>query len=256
MRIEITDATGVSQSVNVDAIEFDPETITGSITTDEGRAILSLSSVEMANSEDDAYAGSSSYQTSAADVNVDAAAGKNVADGTAFLAGVMGNILGAALSKTGNYLGGLIGHFNVTGTNATTYPSGAVLAGIGDGVTDADGAVVAYIDGDSATTTAGAAFKVRSNNSTAASGFDYALDCQDAAHDGFQPVDSAFYNAGIIRLVEDVVFLVGTGTPTNGVTGADIAGKGSLHLNSSDGKLRTNTNTKASPTWTIVGTQS
>lgn len=38
-------------------------------------------------------------------------------------------------------------------------------------------------------------------------------------------------------------------------TGAGVTGPGSMCLNSSDGKTYINTNTKASPTWTVVGTQ-
>jgi hypothetical protein len=131
------------------------------------------------------YTGTSSFQPIGIDLNLAAAAGST--DGK-FLAPIMGNVFGTNLSKAGNYIGGVIGHYNIAGTNATTYPSGAVLAGIGDGTTTAKGAVVAYIDGDSAQTNAGAAFKVMHNNSTAASKFTYGLDLFDAAHDGFNAV--------------------------------------------------------------------
>lgn len=201
----------------------------------------------------DTYAQAASYQDVGVDLTLGAHAGKT--GDTAFLAPIMGNLLGNALTKLGNYLGGLIGHYNVTGTKATTFPAGAVLAGIGDGVTQADGAVVAYIDGDSAQTNCGAMFKVRNNNSTAASGPNFGLDLQDAAHDGFQPVDAAFYKSAPLRLVSDVVTLVGAAAPTNGVTGATAAGPGSLYVATTTPKLYINTNTKASPTWTVVGTQ-
>src|SRR5262245_48127911 len=128
-------------------------------------------SVQINQSDALNYQSAGSFQACAADLDLGADAGKDSGDGTAFLAGMMGNLLGDSLSKTGNYLGGVIGHYNVTGLKATSYPSGALLAGIGDGVTEADGAVVAYVDGDSALTKAGAAFKVRSNNSTPGSGF-------------------------------------------------------------------------------------
>lgn len=186
-----------------------------------------------------------------------AAAGTSVAADTAALIGVIGEVVGATLTKTKNYIAGVQGMYSVTGTKGTTYPTGAVLAQISDGVSAADGAVVAYIDGDTLQTNAEAAFKVMSNNSVAASGFDYGVDLQDAAHDGYKAVDSAFYKKGLIRLAEDVIFMVGTTTPTDGTsgTGAGNAGPGSLHLNTSDAKLRTNTGTKASPTWTVVGAQ-
>lgn len=201
------------------------------------------------------YSGTDSFQPIEADLSLAAGAGDST--DTSFLAPVMGNVIGTNLSKTKNYIGGLIGHYTVDGTNASTYPVGAVLAGIGDSTTTADGAVVAYIDGDSGTTQAGAAFKVMSNNSTAASGFDFGLDLQDAAHDGYQAVDVDFYNKAPVRLVTDVCVLVSAGAPTDGTsgTGAGNAGKGSLCVDSTNGKLYINTNTKASPTWTVVGTQ-
>lgn len=40
------------------------------------------------------------------------------------------------------------------------------------------------------------------------------------------------------------------GAPTNAVTGADWAGKGSLCIDTTNGTLYQNTGTKASPTWT------
>lgn len=134
------------------------------------------------------YSGTGSFQPIAIDLNLAAAAGGT---GGKFVAPIMGNVLGANLTKAGNYLGGGIFHYNISGTNATTYPSGAVLGGIGDGTTTAKGAFVAYIDGDSAQTNAVAAFKVMHNNSTAASKFTYGVDLYDAAHDGYNAVSFA-----------------------------------------------------------------
>lgn len=130
--------------------------------------------------------GAGSFQHLAPDLTLGAAVGSDLPD-TDFLAPVMGNVLdnGAPLTKTGNYLGGGIFHYTIAGAKGTDMPAGAVLAGIGDGVTEADGAVVAYIDGDSAQTKANAAFKIKHNNSTPGSGFDWVIDGYDAAHDGF-----------------------------------------------------------------------
>jgi hypothetical protein len=138
------------------------------------------------------YSDTSSFQPIWADLNIGAAAGGTTGK---FIAAGMFNVLGADQTKAGNYLAGVIGHFNVTGTNATTYPSGAVLGGIGDGVTDCHGAFVAYIDGDTAQTNAGAAFKVMHNNSTSGSGFALGLDLFDGARDGYNAV--SFTNADI-----------------------------------------------------------
>lgn len=197
------------------------------------------------------YSGTSSYQPIWSDLTLSAAAGST--DGK-FLAPIMGNVFGEDLTKAGNYIGGVIGHYNIAGTNATTYPSGAVLGGIGDGTSTAKGAFVAYIDGDSGTTTAGAAFKVMNNNSTAASGFEYGVDLQDAAHDGYQPVDKDFYTKAPIRLVSDVVVLVGAGVPTDGVagTGLDFAGKGSIYVDTTNSNLYVQTAVSSSPVWKLV----
>jgi hypothetical protein len=140
------------------------------------------------------YAEAGSFQPIAADLTLAAGAGKDSPD-TAFLAPVMGNVWGTDPTKTGNYLGGLIGFYSISGTGGSTYPKGAVLAGIGDGSTDADGAVVAFIDGDSAKTNARAAFAVMNNNSTPGSGFKYGLDLYSATRDGYPPV--AFTEADI-----------------------------------------------------------
>ena len=50
---------------------------------------------------------------------------------------------------------------------------------------------------------------------------------------------------------------VNAGAPTNGTSGtlAGYAGPGCLLTDTTNAKLYINTNTKASPTWTVVGTQ-
>lgn len=148
------------------------------------------------------YNAAGSYQNIESDMTLGVNAGTSAAGDSDFLAPIMGNVLGTNLTKTKNYIAGGIFHYTVDGTNASTYPVGAVLAGIGDNTTTADGAVVAYIDGDSATTTAGAAFKVMHNSSIAASKFTYGVDLYDAAHDGYNAVD---YATADIRLHNQMV---------------------------------------------------
>jgi hypothetical protein len=64
-------------------------------------------------------------------------------------------------------------------------------------------------------------------------------------------------DAGLL-LKNSVRAFVFAGVPVAGTSGteAGVAGKGSLVIDSTNGKLYINTNTKASPTWTVVGTQS
>lgn len=51
--------------------------------------------------------------------------------------------------------------------------------------------------------------------------------------------------------------LYGAGAPTDGTsgTGAGLYQPGSLYIDTTNTKLYINTNTKASPTWTVVGAQ-
>ena len=62
---------------------------------------------------------------------------------------------------------------------------------------------------------------------------------------------------GALRDAADsaVYLLVNAGAPTNGTTGAGLAGIGCLLTDTVNGILYINTNTQASPTWTKVGTQ-
>lgn len=64
--------------------------------------------------------------------------------------------------------------------------------------------------------------------------------------------------AGTLSLntTNKVIFLNAAGAPTNGVTGANTAGIGSLYVDITAGKLYINTGTLVSPTWTVVGSQS
>lgn len=241
---------GVRTSQGGNLIEYDGDTTV----TISGTVALSGTFDIAAGGEvksEATYSGTSSYQPIWSDLTLSAAAGSTTGK---FLAPIMGNVFGENLTKAGNYIGGLIGHYNIAGTNASTYPVGAVLAGIGDGTTTADGAVVAYIDGDSGVTTAGAAFKVMNNNSGASSGFDYGLDLQDAAHDGYQPVDADFYTKAPVRLVSDVVMLVGAGAPTDGGagTGLNFAGIGSLYIDTTNGEVYVQTAVISSPVWKKV----
>jgi len=195
------------------------------------------------------YSGIHSFQNVGPDLIVSSNVGSNVSGDPKFVADIMGNIIGDSLTNAANYLAGVIGAYSLTGTRASTYPCGAVLAQISDGVTNADGAVVAYVDGDSSVTKANAAFKAMSNNSNAGSGFSYGLDLTSPAHDGYNAL--AILKADI-RMTNDVCMLNGAGVPTDGTTGAGFAGPGSMYVDTSGKNVYINANTKASPTWKLV----
>ena len=190
-----------------------------------------------------------SHQGIAGDETLDPGVGSSIPTNPKFIAAAMFNVHdnGSPLTSTANYLAGVIGADSITGAQATSYPKGAVLAQISDGVTASDGAVVAYIDGDSSVTTANAAFKAMQNNSQSGSGFVYGLDLFGAAHDGY--LELSIKNAAI-RMNHEVCIFNDSGSPTNGVTGAGFAEISSLYLDNSSGNVYSNTGSKAVPTWT------
>jgi len=49
-----------------------------------------------------------------------------------------------------------------------------------------------------------------------------------------------------------VYIVSGSGAPTNGTTGLNVTGKGSLYIDYANGNLYINTGTSASPAWTEI----
>lgn len=207
----------------------------------------------------------SSHQTIWADLDLSAAAGSSDGTDSAFLAPIMGNILGDALTGEGNYLGGVIGAYSITGAGASDYPRAAVMGIIMDGSTDADAAVLAVIDGSdpSSQTRARAAFGVAVNSNEADSGVDYGVDLfaaenphyTDSPGDGRQGLNVA---KAQIRTSDEVCFITGAGVPvdyTDGTppaTGETYAEIGSLYADTTNGKLYINGGTKAQPVWKLI----
>ena len=194
--------------------------------------------------QSETYAGPRSHQGISVDETVDVAVGSNDGSNPKYIAAVMFNLFGDLLSKAANYLAGIIGAYSITGTKSSTYPTGAVLAQITDGVTDVDGAVVAYVDGDGDVTKANAAFKAMSNNSTGGSGFTYGVDLFGAAHDGYNEL--AILNADL-RLSKEVCVFSKAGVPSSDGTG--FANTGSLCIDRTNGDVYINVGDKTTPSW-------
>jgi hypothetical protein len=268
------DVDGVDFAVNLPAdYDFTDWTVTGDA---PDRVLVDPSGQERAAEEPvaaeaqlieiaDDYAGARSHQPVAADLNLGSGAGKDAGD-SAFLSAGMFNVLGDALTKTANYLAGVIGAYSITDTQETGLQAGGVVGVVMDGVTEADGAVVGVIDGGdpSSVTRANAVFAGRMNNNNAASGVDYGLDLHDAGR------SSSYYSGGgkplqianaDLRLSNEVCFISGDGAPVNYTdgtppgTGEGFAQKGSLYTDYTNGKLYINTGSKTQPAWTVVGAQ-
>jgi hypothetical protein len=195
------------------------------------------------------YEGQSSYQVLATDLEVGAAVGTSEAGDTSHIGPIMGNLIGADLTKTRNYLFGVAGKVSVTGTKSSTYPVGGVLGIVADEVTDVDGAVVAVLDGDSAQTIANAAFKARGLNSTPGSGFNYGVDLYDDG--GSEYPDLAILKADI-RCSNNVCILNGSGAPVDGTTGDNFAGPGSLYIDYANGNAYLQTSLITTPVWKLI----
>ena len=161
-------------------------------------------------------------------------------------------------TTTFNHVAGTVGNFAVIGTYNNNGLMAGVLGIINTNTLSGDAAVMAFMQGDSGVTTARAAYGVAMVQTTSGSGFDFGIDLkmQDPQLDGGGPTGVIPYKKANIRMENDVVFMNAAGVPSNGTTGANFAGKGSLYVNITTGILYINTGTLASPTWTVVGSQS
>jgi hypothetical protein len=193
-------------------------------------------------------------------LNVASTFGSNSSAEPASAQAVRGRVTGANLTKTRNYVTGVTGQYLVTGTNASEFIKAGVLGVVGDQTTTADGAVVAYLDGDGGLTTANAAYAVSMKNSTPNSGFNYGLDLQfislnlgGVTTSTFKQADIRFNNgvklvantAGNISIdgnlmtsaevVASGVIQSGTGLTTGGYL--SVNGTADLHDTTVDGNL-------------------
>ena len=168
-----------------------------------------------------AQTGTGSFQSGSFDTNVSGTPGHE----GGFVAGVMGNVLGAVTGSGNSVFAGTIGNYTLTGANSSTYAKGATIGMVGDGTTSADGAVVAVLGGDlanSGVTTARAAFTVDYENSALASGFTYGLDLAGpGAHNGYP---AAFYRTADVRLANGLTVKSVTTAITAGTGCSDTAG--------------------------------
>ena len=184
-------------------------------------------------------------------VNPTGAFGSTSAVNPSSAQGSSGQVFGSNLSSTATYYVGATGRYLITGTNASTFPKVGVLGVIGNTTTTGDAAVMAWMDGDGGTTTARAGFGIGMTQSTAASGFDYGMDLelQDAVGGGgsIQP-----YKKAEIRVSNDVVVMTGSGVPTNGTTGDNFAGPGSMYVDIAGANLYIQTGLITSPVWKLV----
>ena len=184
-------------------------------------------------------------------VNPTGAFGSNTATNPSSAQGSSGQVFGSNLTSTATYYVGATGRYLVTGTNASTFPKVGVLGVIGNTTTTGDAAVMAWMDGDGGLTTARAGFGIGMTNSTGGSGFDYGMDLQmqDAVGGGGSVQD---YKKAEIRVSNDVVVMTGAGAPTDGTTGDNFAGPGSMYVDISGANLYIQTGLITSPVWKLV----
>ena len=69
-----------------------------------------------------------------------------------------------------------------------------------------------------------------------------------------QLLPGTYGKIGGLALKNGIIIFSGTAAPVDTVTGAGKAGIGSIYIRTSNGAQYTNTGTKASPTWSLLGT--
>jgi len=159
-----------------------------------------------------------------------------------------------APSTTFNHMAGTVGEFAVIGTYANNGLMAGVMGIINTNTLSGDAAVMAFMDGDSGLTTCRAAFGVAMAQTTGGSGFEFGIDLkmQDPVLDGGGPSGVTPYSKANIRMEDDVVVMVNTGVPTDGTTGDNFAGPGSMYIDSTNANLYIQTGLITSPTWKLV----
>ena len=143
-------------------------------------------------------------------------------------------------STTFNHVAGVVGNFAVIGTYNNNGLMAGVMGIINTNTLSGDAAVMAFMQGDSGTTTCRAAFGVAMAQTTASSGFTYGLDLkmQDPIADAGGPSGVQAYKTAEIRLANDGSnnpVVIKTGTSFSGA--ATGLGEGSLGVNTSTGAL-------------------
>jgi hypothetical protein len=160
----------------------------------------------------------------------------------------------AVPTTTHNYMAGVAGEFAVIGTYSNTALMAGVIGIINTNTLSGDAAVMAFMDGDAGVTTCRSAFGVAMAQTTGGSGFEYGLDLkmQDPVLDGGGPSGVIPYTKANIRMEDDVVVMVATGVPTDGTTGDNFAGPGSMYIDSTGANLYIQTGAITSPVWKLV----
>lgn len=166
--------------------------------------------------------GSAAFQAGDFDFNVGAGYGSSTATAPVYGAGVMGNIIGSALTATQNILAGVIGKYDITSTNASVLGKAGVIGQVGDLANSADAAFLAILGGDTGALTPGAAYGVMSMASTGASKFGYGLDLFRAAIGAYQAV--SFGTADVRLSNGKIIVALTTAITANSTTTTLAAG--------------------------------
>jgi hypothetical protein len=151
-------------------------------------------------------------------------------------------------------MAGTVGEFAVIGTYNNFGLMAGVMGTINTNTLSGDAAVMAFMDGDSGLTTARCAFGVAMAQTTNNSGFEYGLDLkmQDPVADAGGPSSIKPYIKANIRMENNVVVMTGAGVPTDGTTGDNFAGPGSLYVDITGANLYIQSSAITTPVWKLV----
>jgi hypothetical protein len=153
-----------------------------------------------------------------------------------------------------NHMAGVVGNFAVIGSYANKGLMAGVMGIINTNTLSGDAAVMAFMAGDAGVTTARCAFGVAMAQTTAGSGFEFGLDLkmQDPVLDDGGPSSVFPYSKANIRMEDDVCVMVDAGVPTDGTTGDNFAGPGSMYIDTTNANLYIQTGAITNPVWKLV----
>ena len=153
-----------------------------------------------------------------------------------------------------NHMAGLVGNFAVIGTYANNGLMAGVMGIVNTNTLSGNAAVMAFMAGDSGVTTCRAAFGVAMAQTTPGSGFEFGIDLkmQDPIADGGGSSGVIAYTKANIRMEDDVVVMVDAGVPTDGTTGDNFAGPGSMYIDITNANLYIQTSLITTPVWKLV----
>lgn len=176
-------------------------------------------------------------------MSLDPLAGSSSSTHPGVLAASRDRVIGDTLTATYNLVAAHIASLGVLGLNVDNLPVAAQVAEIENGVTTGDAAFLAYFGAGATATLVNALFGCASVNTGVNTGANFGIDLTAA---NLKIIKAA------ARLDNDVCIMTGAGAPTDGTTGDNYAGPGSLYIDITNKKAYIQSSLITTPVWKII----